>query len=302
MKKIISVFICSLLFLLPLTLSGEALTPRLMVTDYEITEGYLTTEKPSDIKITLKNMNKHISLYNIKVTLLDDSGEIRAVDMPSDYIEKIAYGEEYIYEKKLMAVKTASVGEHTLNFTVEYEDGNGIPYTESETIYIDVKQKTELSISGALLPSKSFQDETVNMTISFMNTGKTVLYNCKAEADIKGLTPSGTAFAGTIESGTAKTAAFNFKVSSEETGRVKGKIKITYEDSFGEEYIKTFDIETVIEEKTEASDGSEENKKGNNSLWWLFILTGIVIGAAAGFGIPFLIKDKKQRKEDDLRL
>ena len=54
MKKIISVFICSLLFLLPLTLSGEALTPRLMVTDYEITEGYLSPEKPSDIKITLK--------------------------------------------------------------------------------------------------------------------------------------------------------------------------------------------------------------------------------------------------------
>ncbi|MBQ3537167.1 MAG: hypothetical protein IJA39_01180 [Clostridia bacterium] len=302
MKKIISVFICSLLFLLPLTLSGEALTPRLMVTDYEITEGYLSPEKPSDIKITLKNMNKHISLFNIKVTLLDASGEIRAVDMPSDHIEKIAYGEEYIYEKKLMAVKTASVGEHTLNFTVEYEDGNGIPYTESETIYIDIKQKTELSISGALLPSKAFQGETVNVTISFMNTGKTVLYNCKAEADIKGLTPSGTAFAGTVEAGTAKTAALNFKVGSEETGRVKGKIKITYEDSFGEEYVRTFDIETVIEEKTEASDGSEEDKKVNNSLWWLFILTGIVIGAAAGFGIPFLIKEKKQRKEDDLRL
>lgn len=95
----------------------------------------------------------------------------------------------------------------------------------------------------------------------------------------------------------------NLRVDSDFTGKAKGKIIITYEDNYGKQYTKTIEVSTVIEKKVESlSVDNNEEKEKKNSLWWLFILIGLAIGAGAGFGIPWFINDKRQRKEDDLRL
>lgn len=77
----------------------------------------------------------------------------------------------------------------------------------------------------------------------------------------------------------------------------------TQGDDYGKEHKKTADVNTVIEEKVEQIATTEEDEKEKkNPLWWLFILIGIAVGGGIGFGVPWLINDKKQRKEDDLRL
>ena len=57
----------------------------------------------------------------------------------------------------------------------------------------------------------------------------------------------------------------------------------------------------MIEKKVEQLEIKEEPEK-NNSLWWVFVIIGLAVGGGIGFGVPWLINDKKQRKEDDLRL
>ena len=118
-------------------------------------------------------------------------------------------------------------------------------------------------------------------------------YKLLSKADIN--------FVGNIESAQSGTATANLRVDSNFEGEVKGKITITYEDDYGEVYTDTVDVLTVIEKKVEQIEIKEEPEK-NNSLWWLFILIGLALGGGLGFGIPWLINDKKQRKEDDLRL
>ena len=73
--------------------------------------------------------------------------------------------------------------------------------------------------------------------------------------------------------------------------------------SYYTEYEETADVSTVIEEKVEqlTTDEDDENEK-KNPQWWLFLTLGLVVGGTLGFGIPWYINDKKQRKEDDLRL
>lgn len=85
-------------------------------------------------------------------------------------------------------------------------------------------------------------------------------------------------------------------------GEVKGKITITYEDDYGEKYEQTVDVSTVIEEKLEQLTTDNEENEKKNPQWWLFLTLGFIVGGTLGFGIPWYINDKKQRKEDNLRL
>ena len=278
-------------------------TPRFMVTSYELSEKSLSPEKSAVLKVTFKNYSTTKALYNIKFSLSDPSGDILTVGMPTKYVKSIYAGSSYTWEIELKAVNTAAIGQHDLQVSAEYEDKNFSSYSSSDTVRIDVKQSVKLSYSGATLPKKVIQGDTQTVTLELMNTGKSRIYNCTLDFDIEGMQSGGSVFVGNIEPATNAQGSANLRVDSDALGEVTGKITITYEDDYGKEYKKAVDVSTVIEEKFEqVATTNEDEKENKNPLWWLFILIGLAVGGGAGFGIPWLINDKKQRKEDDLRL
>lgn len=165
-----------------------------------------------------------------------------------------------------------------------------------------MRQPVELSYSGAILPKKVIQGNTQTVAVELMNTGKSTIYNCTLQFEVDKMQTGGSTFVGNIEPATSSTGNVNLRIDDDALGEVKGKITIKYEDGLGEKYEETVDVSTVIEEKIEelTTDKNENEKK--IPLWWLFILIGLIVGGALGFGIPWYISDKKQRKEDDLRL
>lgn len=278
-------------------------TPRFMVTGYELSEKSLSPEKSAVLKVIFKNYSTTKALYNIKFSLTDPSGDILTVGMPTKYVKSIYAGSSYTWEIELKAINTATIGQHDLQVSAEYEDKNFGSYSSSDTVRIDVKQSVKLSYSGAVLPKKVIQGDTQTVTLELMNTGKSRIYNCTLDFDIEGMQSGGSVFVGNIEPAQSAQGSSNLRVDSDTLGEVTGKITITYEDDYGKEYKKTADVSTVIEEKVEqAATTNEDEKEKKNPLWWLFILIGLAVGGGIGFGVPWLINDKKQRKEDDLRL
>lgn len=306
MKKLLSIILA---LVLCIGLSAVAFaedmpdnsTPRLMVTSYKIENGFITPSETRTLEITFKNYSKAKSLHNIKLTLADASGEIETEGMPTAYVSTIKAGGTYVWKATLKAAKTAQIGEHALTVTSEYEDKNYSPYTGSDTIKINVRQSVNLDFSGLTLPKKSFQDETVTVTVTLMNTGKTDLRNCRLDFSVDGLATGGTTFVGEIPAGESREATANLRVDSEKLGEVKGTAAVSYDDAFGDSYSKTADLSTVIEKKKETPKTPEKEEK-KNPLWWLFLIIGFAVGGGAGFGIPTAIHSRKQRKEDDLRL
>lgn len=278
-------------------------TPRFMVTGYELSEKSLSPEKTAVLKVTFKNYSTTKALYNIKFSLTDPSGDILTVGMPTKYLNSVYAGSSYTWEIELKAINTATIGQHDLQITAEYEDKNFGSYSSSDTVRIDVKQSVKLNYSGATLPKKVIQGDTQTVTLELMNTGKSRIYNCTLDFDIEGMQSGGSVFVGNIEPAQSAQGSANLRVDSDSLGEVTGKITITYEDDYGKEYKKTADVSTVVEEKVEqVVTTTEDEKEKKNPLWWLFILIGLAVGGGAGFGIPWLINDKNQRKEDDLRL
>lgn len=275
--------------------------PRLMVTSYKTENGYISPDGKTVLSVTIKNMSKTTNVRNIKLSCSDESGEIRSENLDTVYIESLNAQAAYEWKHNITAVNTAAVGTHRLNITAEYEDASGNALTSSDTLSVDVKQPAKLEYDGATLSPKSYQGETQSVSVTLMNSGKSMLYNCKIDFDIKGLKSGGSVFVGEIAPGESQSGVGNLSVSDELMGKTQGKITITYEDAFGTEYEKTEKVSTTIEKRPPKEEDEEQEKKKNN-LWWLFILIGILAGGGSGFGITWYIFDKRQRKEDDLRL
>lgn len=277
-------------------------SPRLMVTGYEVENGFISPDSSATLKVTIKNTNPNKAVSNIKLTLGDESGEIKPDGMGTKYVSAVGAGGEYVWTVKLTAANTATANEHKLNLSMEYEDENHSPYSASDTLLVQVRQDVSLDYSGAQLPVKVIQGNVTTVTLTLMNTGKSTLYNCMFEFKVEGLNGGGSTFIGTINAGESGTGNANLRVSEEVLGKVNGTLTISYEDDYGEKYTKTVDVSTVIEEKVELTDTLNEEEEKQNNLWWLFLLIGLAVGGGLGFGIPHAINSSNQRKEDDKRL
>lgn len=277
-------------------------SPRLMVTGYEVENGFISPDSSATLKVTIKNTNPNKAVSNIKLSLGDESGEIKPDGMGTKYVSAIAAGGEYVWTVKLTAANTAAANEHKMNLSMEYEDENHSPYSATDTLLVQVRQAASLDYSGAQLPVKVIQGNVTTVTLTLINTGKSTLYNCMFEFSVDGLNGGGSTFVGTINAGESGTGNANLRVSEEILGKVSGTLTIIYEDDYGEKYTKTVDVQTVIEEKVEPSDIITEEEEKQNNLWWLFLLIGLAVGGGLGFGIPHAINSSKQRKEDEKRL
>ncbi|MCM1544213.1 MAG: hypothetical protein NC110_02840 [Ruminococcus sp.] len=280
-------------------------TPRVMVIGYELDKEILTPDETAKLKITFKNFSSTKAIKNIKLTLDDPSGEIRVNGMASCYVPVVYAGSTYTWTLEIIAAKTAVVGLHDLQFSAEYEDVNFSSYSATDTIRINVRQTMELTYDGIMLPSVCVQGETVTITSSFMNSGKSLIRNLTINCSIKGLESGGSTFVGEVPVGESVTAGTNLRTLSEMKGATEGTVTITYENELGEKFSETAKVSTVIKEKSEVTTLSEEEvetKAKKSSIKWVFLAIGAVFGCGLGYGIPTAIRNKKQRDEDEKRL
>ena len=278
----------------------DASNPRLMVTDFKVDSGSLKPNEKSKVTITLRNYSKTKYIKNIKLSISEESGDIKPVGTGNKYVDIIYAGSTYTWEVELTASATAGIGEHSITISSEYEDKYYGSYSGSDVIRVNVKQTVGIDYSGVQLPVKVYPDDTTTMEIAIMNTGKSNIRNCKIDFDIKGLESGGTTFVGEIAAGEQGSASANLRVGKK-LGDTEGTVIITYEDEFGKIYKKEQKVSTTIVEKPVEPEAEEEEKK-SNSLWWLFLLAGAAAGGTVGAVIPVSIYAKKQRLEDEKRL
>ena len=275
--------------------------PRLMLSSYSVDGDYISPSEQTELSLTLKNYSRDKAIYNIKLSLSDDSGELRFDGTGTSFVQKINAGASYTWKIKAGAAANAVIGAHKLTVTSEYEDEYYSAFSNSDTVTVNVKQLTELSYDGIVLPSKLTEESSSSISVILMNTGKSVVKNARVSLDVSGITTGGILFIGEVPVGESKSSAINFNVNSGVTGEIKGTATLTYENDFGEEFTQSIDLLSTVEPKKEVT-GEEVEEKSKYPLWWLFVLVGFAVGGGVGALIPILIHSYKQRKEDELRL
>ncbi len=135
-----------------------------------------------------------------------------------------------------------------------------------------------------------------------MNTGKSLIRNCKIDFDIDSLESGGSVLVGDIPVGQTKTVSVNLRVSESKIGSVEGKASVSYEDEFSDCFTKSANLSTVIEKKVIEQDIENKKEEKKNPLWWAFALGGALLGGIIGCAVPLIVYSNKQRKEDEKRL
>lgn len=317
MKKILALFISVLMcicMVLPsvtaLAADGEEVeneasvnssVPRLMLTSFNLDGGYVSPSEQKELSLTFKNYSRDKAIYNIKLTLADDSGEIQSDGTGTAFVQKINAGASYTWKIKVGAVANAAVGVHKVTVSSEYEDEYYSAFSNSDTVNLNVKQSTELSYDGVVLPSRLTQDSSSSMSVTLMNTGKSAIKNAKVTVTVDGVTTGGVLFIGEISSGESKSSTVNLMVDKDANGEVGGTAEISYENDFGEKFSESVDLSSTVEPKKETANEDEENQP-KFRLWWAFMLGGLVVGGGVGAAVPIAINSYKKRKEDELRL
>ncbi len=277
-------------------------TPRFMVTSYSLDTKELTPGKDSILRIVFQNYSSTKPLKNIKLSISDESGQIEFDGMGTKYVKNVYANKSYVWDVKMTVLPTATVGKYKLSVSSEYEDLNSSSYSSNDVLTLNVKQTVALDHNGIVLPEKIVEGEIGTMAITLMNTGKTDLRNCKLTFKSDVLESSGTTFVGEILVSESATANVNYKPPLDKLGEVSATVEISFEDAFGNVNTEEIKLSSTVEEQVIVAEAPEEEEESKNTLWWLFILIGAVVGGILGYGIPTAIRNKKQRKEDDLRL
>lgn len=101
MKKLlsllVSVLLCVCMFVPCATAFAEedeaqtpvnSSVPRLMLTSYSIDGGYVSPSEQKELSLTLKNYSRDKAIYNVKLSLTDDSAEIQPDGTGTAFVQK----------------------------------------------------------------------------------------------------------------------------------------------------------------------------------------------------------------------
>ena len=276
--------------------------PYLMVIGYSVDGGSIKPGENKNVNVILKNMSSSKSINNIKLSISEETKELKTKGMSSTFVKSIAAGATYTWKIPMTAIYNAKVGEHTLALSAAYEDKNGESYEASDMLYVDVRQTVKINFDSVSLPPKSRQEEIISISLNVMNTGKSNIYNCIAQADVDGLLSEGSALIGEIPVGESKSGNINLKVDSKKLGETSGLVLITYEDDYGQTYKEEVPVSTIIDKKVKTEQETQKSEEKKNNLWWAFAIGGLVVGGCVGASVPIYVYSRKRRKEDELRL
>ncbi|UNC91997.1 COG1361 S-layer family protein [Candidatus Contubernalis alkaliaceticus] len=283
--------------------SPSSSQPRLMVESYVLDRSYLEAGESSQVAVTIRNTSSLQDVKNIKLSFVEDSGEILPGGTGAEYQRQIAKGGSYTWSFSVAAVAVAQSKPHTATIMMEYEDSQGGAISASDRIILPVRQPVRLEYEEPSLPPRVTQGDTAPFTMTLMNLGKSTIYNALLKFEVPGLSTGGSLLVGTIPPGESQTGTTNFRVDSETPGRAAGTLFLSYEDEYGELYEKEIPLSTTIEKKLDTAALADADAETTASRFPGAAFAGgaILIALTYLFASRWL-KQKKQREEDEMRL
>ena len=302
MKKIIiilSVIIMSSMF--PVIVAAS---PKLMVESFELDREYLEAGEQGTLTVTIRNTSKSYRVQNIKLSFVEDSGDLLPAGTGAEYIDRIPKDSSHTWNIEISSILQAQSGPHTAVILMEYEDKDGNPINASDRVALHVRRSVRLEYEEPSLPVRVTQGDTPSFSMNLMNMGKSVLYNVLLKFDIPGLSTGGSVLVGSILPGESKIGASNFRVESESFGATKGMLLLSYEDEYGEYYEKKIPLSTTIEKKAEIKPPSKDitNDPSPNSRKWILPAAGLLFCTLLFILMFRWYKNKKIREADEERL
>lgn len=302
---------------------GEVFAPPIIIQSYDFGGEYVVGGTAFPLKLTVQNADSATAIENLKVTINGGAGNgdsgvafSPANSSNSFFIENLPAKGTTDLEIDLLPRADSKPDSYPVNVTFEYEysangkKAKGSPVTE--TITIPLQQEDRFTLNPAQYSESVGLGEMVYISTSFVNKGKSAVYNVTADVEGEGFDKSqGTYYVGNVNSGSEE--YYDVQITPTMEGNVKGEIVVTYEDSNGtqKEQRLPFSVnvisynwdEPVVDpgwEDPGMIDPGMMEGEGGFPLWaWFAIGGGAVVVAIIIIVIVVKHKKKKRELEDD---
>lgn len=209
-------------------------TPRLIIRSYDYGGQALTAASSAKLNLTFQNVSRQVPVDNVVLKIAMPEAFTLTNSSNSFYFERIGREREKTVSIDFTVKPTAEATSQAikLSFAFEAVIGNQrTQLTSEEEITIPVVQINRMMVSSVETPPEIYiGDNSGSIEASFVNKGKTAVYNVTASIEGKNIAQTGqTQFIGNVESGIEK--SIDFSLEALEPGPITGEIILSYEDA-----------------------------------------------------------------------
>ncbi|MBR3866414.1 MAG: hypothetical protein IKM54_01290 [Butyricicoccus sp.] len=275
-----------------------ASTPNIIISNYTYGGTQVTAGTTFDLTLEFKNTSASKRVENIVMTL--DTGTALAITSSSNsfHFPRMNAGAVLSQTVNLQALPDAPSAPATIgvSFSYEYLDNESRQnVTVDQTISLPVYQLDRFELTQDNPSIEAWQFEESYLTLSYVNKGKSTVYNVAAElvGDIGAA--SRVQNVGNIEAG--RSGTIDFIITPEMAGQNECTLVITYEDDAMQLMTKEFTFQVFVnemyfpEEPIMDDPAMMEPEESGPNLWIILL----VLAAAAGAVVIVLRRRKKKK-------
>lgn len=258
--------------------------PRVLVSKYAVSAAPVQAGEGFTVTVTLKNTSDTQDVQNMLVTVSSDCANlVLKNDSNTIFVGDLGAGTTKDLELSYSSDLETPPQRYNINLAMEYDDSDAMTMTSAGSVVVEIAQTLNVELSPFYIASDVNAGETIQLSFQVMNLGRGSVYNVRVELDVPGLSPTGTAFIGNMESGTSADATMNVFVGMKEGddryGYTDGVVRLVYEDVSGEEYVDETPVSTNVKELViSTTDNTEKEEAQTRAIqWWLFIIAGAVV-------------------------
>jgi hypothetical protein len=276
----------------------SASTPNIIISNYSYGGEQITAGTTFDLTLEFKNTAAAKRVENIVMTL--DTGTALAITSSSNsfHFPRMNAGAVLSQTVNLQALPDAPSAPATIGVTFSYEyldNDSRQNVTVDQTISLPVYQLDRFELTQENPSIEAWQFEESYLTLSYVNKGKSTVYNVAAElvGDIGAA--SRVQNVGNIDAG--RSGTIDFIITPEMAGQNECTLVVTYEDDAMQILQKEFIFQVFVnemyipEEPIMDDPGMMEPEQSGPNLWII-----LLAAAAAATAAIILIRRRKKKK------
>ena len=285
----------------------DPLIPHIIVSQYDYGTTQVSAGQVIDLNLSFENTSTQYDLDNIVMKITTPDGFSITSSSNTYHFDHLDVGESISKTISMEANPNAEAQSYAINieFSFQYIANDTRKSGESsESISIPVTQPDRFSVDEIQVPTSLYVGDEYNLSINFVNKGKTQVYNVTAELRGNMQNSGERSFIGNVASGAEESA--DFYVTPTEAGKMEGEVVISYEDASMNVREVTRPFTIMVEEMPYVDPGIDfpvvdPQPTEEPSLFTVqnVVLFVVAAGVAGATGYMTVLKIKAKRSEFD---
>ena len=287
----------------------DPLIPHIIVSQYDYGTTQVSAGQVIDLNLSFENTSTQYDLDNIVMKITTPDGFSITSSSNTYHFDHLDVGESISKTISMQANPNAEAQSYAISIEFSFQYiANDTRKTgdSSESISIPVTQPDRFSVDEIQVPTSLYVGDEYNLSVNFVNKGKTQVYNVTAELRGNMQNNGERNFVGNVASGSEESA--DFYITPTEAGTLEGEVVISYEDSSMNvrEVSRPFSI--PVEEMTYYDPGMDvpvvdptpaEEPSVFTVQNVVLSVVAIVVAGATGYMTVLKIKAKRSEFDDE---